>query len=226
PVIVARDRSAGAKAIPELAGGSTVLILDDGLQNPSLVKDLTFAVVDGRRGLGNGGVIPAGPLRAPLDVQLRLADAIVVNDGTRARPSEWIDRLKQKFHGPVLFAETEPFGDVAWVAGARIVAFAGIGAPQRFFALLQRLGAAWVERAAFPDHHPFSERDAERLLAMAREKTAILATTEKDWVRLQGAGGLRAQLRNMARPVAIALNFEPREADRFSSLVGTALTGK
>ena len=140
--------------------------MDDGLQNPALAKDLAIAVVDGGRGLGNGLVMPAGPLRAPLEFQLELTDAIVVNESAAAAAAagsvtEW---LRHRFAGPVLRASVVPAEATDWLKGARVVAWAGIGAPQRFFATLRALGADVVEAVAFRDHQPLGDDDARRLL--------------------------------------------------------------
>jgi len=142
PTLVARDRRLGARAIEIGPHPVTVVVMDDGLQNPALVKDLTIAVVDGARGLGNGLVMPAGPLRAALEFQLELTDAVIVNENAAAADAagsvtEW---LRRRFAGPVLRAGVVPAEAVDWLRAARVVAWAGIGAPQRFFATLRSLG--------------------------------------------------------------------------------------
>ncbi len=144
PTLVARDRKAGARLIEEEQAPASVIVMDDGMQNPELKKDLVLAVVDGSRGLGNGRVIPAGPLRAPLEFQAGLVDCVVVNGagGEHAyAEGSVIDRLKRSFPGPVLAAEVAPVGDVEWLKAAPVVAYAGIGSPDRFFQLLADLGA-------------------------------------------------------------------------------------
>lgn len=222
PTIVARDRKAGLKMIEDSGREASVVIMDDGLQNPVLIKDLSIAVVDSRRGVGNGEVIPAGPLRAPLDFQLGLIDAIVVRTPDAGKPSE--DRgihqlLRHTFPGPVLAARALPSGDTAWVKKEAIVAYAGIANPDRFFKLLESLGAHLVERIAFPDHHAFSRADAVRLLERAQVTGARLVTTEKDWVRLKGRHDVRKDLLKKTKPFAIELAFETRDLDRLSSLL-------
>jgi tetraacyldisaccharide 4'-kinase len=229
--LVARDRAAGARAIAQDAGpgGASVIVMDDGLQNPWLAKDLTIAVVDGRRGFGNGEVLPAGPLRAPLEFQLGLADAILVNhppEGAGVGPSAVAEWLRQRFPGPVLDARPHPVGDTSAFKGARIVAFAGIADPGRFFRLLEALGAVTVERVVFPDHHPFSEADATRLLSLAADSGAMLATTEKDHARLTGGTEARGELRKRVRVLGIKLSLEERDAVRLGSLLDFALKAK
>jgi tetraacyldisaccharide 4'-kinase len=222
PTIVARDRKAGLKMIEDGGREASVVIMDDGLQNPALIKDLSIAVVDGRRGVGNGEVIPAGPLRAPLEFQLGLIDAIVVRTPDAGKPTQ--DRgvhqlLRHTFPGPVLAARALPSGDTTWVKKKPIVAYAGIANPDRFFKLLDSLGAHVVQRIAFPDHHAFSRADAVRLLERAQVTGARLVTTEKDWVRLKGSADVRKDLQEKTEPFAIELVFATRDLDRLSSLL-------
>ncbi|MEQ1695305.1 MAG: tetraacyldisaccharide 4'-kinase [Hyphomicrobiaceae bacterium] len=209
PVMVARDRRAGAQAI-EASGKATVIVMDDGLQNGALVKDLGIAIVDGARGVGNGLVIPAGPLRVPLKFQGPLVQAIVFNGPAKAGLAQ---ALAVDCPAPQLTARLEPACDVAWLKGQRIVAFAGIGNPARFFDMLAGLGAVVVERVAFGDHAAFSDADAGRLLALAARHEARLITTSKDHVRLQGRARLDALAAATATlPVAMTLASEDRDA--------------
>jgi tetraacyldisaccharide 4'-kinase len=227
--MVAADRAAGAQAIAASPEGYSAIVMDDGLQNPTLAKDLAIAVVDGVRGFGNGEVLPAGPLRAPLTFQLGIVDAIVVNGGrspeSEARAPIVLD-LKQHFPGPVLETAAAPSGDVGWLAGARVVAYAGIGHPKRFFDLLSGLGAELCSALPFPDHHVFTEADARRLLGLANGYGAALVTTAKDVARLAHASGTLAELREASRELAIELAFEPREAARLTALLTTVLAAR
>jgi tetraacyldisaccharide 4'-kinase len=224
PTLVARDRKAGVRAIEDSGRRVTTVIMDDGLLNPALVKDLAIAVVDGGRGLGNGEVIPAGPLRAPMEFQLGLVDAIVVTTPRGDPPHHPAvkELLRHRFHGPVLEVAAVPRGETDWLSGAPVVAFAGIANPARFFALLESLGARVLERVAFPDHHVFRRADAERLLALAHADGVRLVTTEKDWVRLAGEETLPAELLERTRPLAIEMVFEDRDLGRLTSLIATA----
>ncbi len=228
PVIIARDRVAGARRAAADIGLAppTVIVMDDGLQNPGLAKDLTIAVVDGRRGFGNGRVIPAGPLRAPLDAQLALADAIVVNNppSSEGKPGENVAaQLRGRFTGPVLDAGIVPDAEALQLEGARVLALAGIANPGRFYALLEQLGARIIVRAEFDDHHAFSEREAAEVLADARRAGVRIVTTEKDWVRLIGRSGALERLREEAAVLPIRQQLEPRDATRLASLIEAAL---
>ncbi len=222
PTLIAHDRKAGLQMIEDGGWHASVVIMDDGLQNPTIVKDLSIAVVDGRRGLGNGEVIPAGPLRAPLEFQLGLIDAIVVRAPDADEPSQDYgihQLLRQTFPGPVLAARAVASGDTSWLSKVPIVAYAGIANPDRFFRLLEASGARVVQRIAFPDHHDFSRADAVRLLQHAKATGARLVTTEKDWVRLKDGTGLRKDLLEQTEPFAIEMAFEARDLDRLAALI-------
>ncbi|MGE0046034.1 MAG: tetraacyldisaccharide 4'-kinase [Hyphomonadaceae bacterium] len=172
--IVSRDRVAGASlAISE---GARAIVMDDGFQNPSLAKDLSLVVIDAEAGIGNGRVFPAGPLRERLKDGLARADAFVLM-GEGDAPS-WLEGRR------VLRARVEPQG--AAPAG-KLVAFAGIARPQKFFDTLAALGAEIAEAVPFSDHHPFSAGDLDWLGTLARERDASLITTEKDFVRIDPA---------------------------------------
>lgn len=166
PTWVARDRAAGIAAAVE--AGAKVVVLDDGFQNPAVAKDLSILVLDG---LGNGRVIPAGPLREPLADALGRADAVVLMSGEATARC------------PVLRARLAPVNGEAF-AGRKVVAFAGIGRPEKFFATLEAVGAELVERRAFPDHHPYCESELLPLARLAERAGARLVTTAKDAVRL------------------------------------------
>lgn len=227
PVMVARDRAAGARAIESSGRVCNVIIMDDGLQNPALAKDLALAVVDGTRGIGNGEVIPAGPLRAPLDFQLSLVDAIVVNgrQGDMAPAAEALiyERLRRGFPGPVLSAAIGPAGDVSWIKGHKVMAYAGIGNPGRFFQTVTALGGEVADTVTFADHHEFSEADARRLMERAGSLDAMLVTTEKDQARLTGARGALADLRNASRALAVKMDFPEADRSRLAALLDTVM---
>jgi tetraacyldisaccharide 4'-kinase len=169
--------------------------------------------------------MPAGPLRAPLDFQLALAGAIVVNKAAPEagdRVAEW---LRHRFKGPVLRCTTVATGDADRLRGQRVVAWAGIGAPHRFFGMLEALGAELAERVAFRDHQRLGEADAGRLLDLARRHGARLLTTEKDLVRLTGATGLCAELAKTAEAVPIRLSFAEPDGERLAVMIDDAVRG-
>lgn len=222
-VMIARDRKAGL-AVIESAGDVHAVIMDDGLQNPGVTKDLSIAVVDAQRGFGNGRIIPAGPLRARFAFQLALVDCIVVM-GADPPASEYsvFEDLKKRFQGPVLRGAVEPSGDSGWLGESTVLAYAGIANPQRFFGMLEGFGPRTVERRVFPDHHAFTEREAAALIADAEAAGALLVTTEKDHARLTGGTGSVAQLAALSRTVPIAVKFEDRDLVRLQALIDGAL---
>lgn len=211
PTFVSADRVAGAKAIEE--AGADIIVMDDGFQNPSLAKDLSLIVVDAASGLGNGHVMPAGPLRAPLDVQMTFADALlVIGDGKKA------DSLVAAFEAagkPLLRAKIvpAPHMDPRWLSVLPAIGFAGIARPSKFFATLKANGARLLASHAFGDHHRFTEKEAKRLLQEADDKSAMLVTTEKDWARLTEGEEDSAvtELKHRSRPFPIVVAFEDEE---------------
>ncbi|BAI71280.1 tetraacyldisaccharide 4'-kinase [Azospirillum sp. B510] len=177
PCWVARDRVAGAERA--VAAGAGVIVMDDGFQNPALYKDLALIVADGAVGFGNGRLVPAGPLRERVADGLARADALVI--------------LGEDRHGvaalaggrPVLAARLEPDPRVAaTLAGRDILAFAGIGRPEKFFATLEALGARIADAVPFADHHPYRPAELAALIGRARALGAVPVTTAKDAVRL------------------------------------------
>ncbi len=181
PTWVAADRVAGARAA--IAAGAHAIVMDDGFQNPSLAKDVSLVVVDGAYGFGNGRVMPAGPLREPLAQGLARADAVVIvgDDRTGAR-----DRIVAAGFAtlPVLGARIVPGPEAEALAGRKVVAFAGIGRPAKFFVTVRDVGAKVVAAHAFPDHHVFSAGELRRLRSEAEGAGAVLVTTAKDAARL------------------------------------------
>jgi tetraacyldisaccharide 4'-kinase len=202
PAVVARDRAAGARLAQEL--GASVIVMDDGLQNPALAKDVSLCAVDARRGFGNARVFPAGPLRAPLATQFaRVQALLLIGNGAAGTRSMALARERQC---PVLRARLEPSATALKSIGRRnVLAFAGIGDPEKFFTTLATAGITAQAEESFPDHHPYSEDDAVRLLARCTAEKLVPVTTEKDWVRLSGLDGARAQLAAAALTVPVTL---------------------
>lgn len=226
PTMVARDREAGAQAIEALGDEASAIIMDDGLQNPSLAKDLSLVVIDAQRGIGNGRVIPAGPLRAPFAFQSGLCDAIILNGSSTAdaQTTEFGRTVLSTLNGPILRAGIEPAEDTSWLRGLNVMAFAGIGNPQRFFDLIQSLGAANIERTVFRDHQELTDSDAQRLLAKANATGATLVTTEKDWVRLPSRIGTLADLKKASRALAVRAVLNEADEDRLDGLLRNTLS--
>ncbi|MGU3536784.1 tetraacyldisaccharide 4'-kinase [Methylobacterium sp. A54F] len=202
PAIIARDRPAGARAC--VAAGADLIVMDDGLQNPSLAKTLSLAVVDAGFGVGNGRTVPAGPLRAPLARQWRhVGGLVLVGDG---EPGEPVAAQAAARGLPVHRARLVPEG--AALAGRRVLAFAGIGRPEKFFASLREAGAELAGTRTFPDHHPYRPADLAALAEAAGRLGASLVTTEKDAVRLGPA--------ERARVAVLAVRLVFADPDAFA----------
>ncbi|MBL0942091.1 MAG: tetraacyldisaccharide 4'-kinase [Alphaproteobacteria bacterium] len=180
PTWVSRDRIQGAKAAQ--AAGAQLLIMDDGFQNPSLFKDLSLVVVDGQQGLGNQHVFPAGPLRESLATALRRAHGIVMIGQDKYKISTLLSQL------PVLSSVMHATPDsMQWLIQKPIIAFAGLGYPEKFFYSLRQHGGNLIATKEFPDHHPYTIEDLEPLIAQAEKNESWLVTTEKDMVRVPKA---------------------------------------
>jgi tetraacyldisaccharide 4'-kinase len=219
PTFVSADRPAGAKAIEATAGD--VIVMDDGFQNPSLAKDLSLVVVDAAAGLGNGLIMPAGPLRAPLEAQIRRAHGLVViGDGSKAAPLIKAFEAQSK---PVLKARMVPRQDKRWLGVLPVIGFAGIARPEKFFATLRSNGARLIDTRSFPDHHRYTMRDARLLLEAGKSQNAMLVTTEKDFVRLaDDDDSALGELRHRCRPFSVAVEFD--DDDAVKALLASRLT--
>jgi tetraacyldisaccharide 4'-kinase len=207
PAWTGADRATSARAA--IAEGAQILVMDDGLQNPTLFKDLSLLIVDGGFGFGNGRIMPAGPLRESAAACAARCQAAVLigEDISHAGPM-----LPPGL--PVLRAALVPVPEAASLAGHSVLAFAGIGRPEKFFLTLSRLGAVLGETLSFPDHHRYTEREIRRILDRAERLGAVPATTPKDAVRIP------AGLRGHVRVVGVSLAWE--EPDAIENWLGLA----
>ncbi len=176
---VARDRARGAQEAA--AAGADTIVMDDGFQNPSLVKDLSILVVDGGYGFGNYRLLPSGPLRENPSRGLARAQAVVFIEDPIARN---VMQMPRDTNPPWFAARFVPGQEAMRFAGQKVIGFAGIGRPQKFFDTLTSLGAHLLMAKAYPDHHNYDADDIMRLVEIASETGATLVTTEKDRVRL------------------------------------------
>ncbi|NKB48199.1 MAG: tetraacyldisaccharide 4'-kinase [Alphaproteobacteria bacterium] len=206
---VSGDRVAGAKAASE--AGAEIIIMDDGFQNPSLIKDFSVIVADGATGFGNGRLVPAGPLREPVAEGFARADALVIigEDKTSIAAN-----LHPDF--PVVGARLAPTPEAEFVSGKRVVAIAGIGRPQKFFTTLQEMGCTLAAHHAFADHHRYTVPEIMNICVEAAALDAIVVTTEKDWVRLP------AHTKSMVQTVPVTLEW--RDEDQMRALMAGVVT--
>ncbi|CAH1654959.1 Tetraacyldisaccharide 4'-kinase [Hyphomicrobiales bacterium] len=215
--VIARDRLAGARLAHGL--GASVIVMDDGLQNPTLAKRLTLAVVDGMSGVGNGLCLPAGPLRAPLAAQLSQTDAVIVIGEGEA--GEHVAAAARSQGRPVIGARLEPSDSPAQrLKGREVLALSGIGRPGKFTATLRELGATIATERAFGDHHAYTDGDVAAVIAEAKALGTLIATTEKDWTKL-GALWPAAE-RDLVVVLPVRLVFT--DPQRIENLMGAGLT--
>lgn len=217
PVVVSADRPAGARLASQT--GASIVIMDDGLQNPSLAKDCAIAVVDGATGIGNGLPLPAGPLRAPMDAQWPAVDAVLVVGNGAA--GEALARQAMLLNKHVFRGSLIPDPKIAaQLNGQKVLAFAGIGRPEKFFETLSACGAIVEEARAFADHHPYTKSDLDDLRRTATARGLQLVTTEKDLVRISGLTGPAAWEDLTALPVRLQVENEESLRDFILRRIG------
>lgn len=204
PCWVAKRRMHAARAA--IAAGADVIIMDDGLQNPSLIKDFSLLIVDGTYGFGNGFMMPAGPCREPVRSSMSKVDGVLIM-GEETNPSvrSKIPSSLPIFTGRLIADSSIKLHDV--VAHA----FAGIAHPEKFFETVRQMGAQLVQTSAFADHHFFSVAELQQLINDAKSRHATLVTTEKDYVRLP------AEFRNQVTMIPVSLDLHQR--DVFNTLL-------
>lgn len=203
PVVVSANRAAGA--VLAAKSGADVIIMDDGFQNPTLHKDQSILLVSAQEAASNGALFPAGPFREPASRARARADlAVSVSDAG----------LSADFHATLIPAAAPMPG--------RVIAFAGIGQPEKFFVMLENLGYDLVQRIAFPDHHRFSAAELKFLQRDARRRDASLICTEKDLVRLPE--DFRDSVQTL--PVRMEIDDPARLSDRLMSVIKPGMRDK
>lgn len=214
PTIVAKSRGQGVAMAQNMK--ASIVILDDGFQNPDVKKDIKIVVVDAVKGFGNGRCIPAGPLREPTHVGLKRADILISIGGHKAQK-----RFTQQvppFSGTHIQAELKPLPTGMPWTDIPVLAFAGIGHPEKFFDTVRSMGANIIHAEALADHQPLTDALMARLEADAKRFNAQLVTTEKDAVRLPDT--FRQKV--LTVPVRLSLN----DWAMFDALVGKAIAKK
>lgn len=203
PTVVGMNRAANARLL--LEQGRNLIIMDDGFQSRSLYFDYGLLVVDARRGIGNGRVLPAGPLRAPLKHQMRHATSILrIGNGDAG---DTAIRALARAGKPLMIAQLKPANTKA-LKGKQVFAFTGIGDPQKFYETLSQCGCLLAATRSFGDHHAFTNAEATQLLEKAAAENLTLVTTEKDLVRLTHKSGPLAELRQNVQALPVKLAFD------------------
>jgi len=211
PVVISRNRAAGAKLIESRHLGDLIL-LDDGLQHPSITHQQTVLVFKGSLGTGNEQIIPAGPLREPLHAGLARADAVAITGQDETGLLAQIRKISPDL--PLFSLERSlNADDLAALRGCRVVAFAGIGDPDGFFDLLAAANIDLAATRRFADHHPFTTAEIAELRALAQDNNAKLVTTSKDLMRLSAEARkdiLAIRLETRADPALMDKLLGPR----------------
>ena len=209
-VCVSRNRPLGANHILDKKKYDCI-VMDDGLQNPTLKKDLNIAVFDGKFGIGNGFLLPAGPMRQKLEVGIQNIDLVIFNGKDETG-------LRQKIppHIPIFTGELQPDEEIVEkMKNRRVYGFAGIGNPSRFFKTLNDIGADLVGEAHFADHHPYTDADLTQLYEEAMQSGAELVTTQKDWMRLP------SDWRDRVLTVPVRIHFSADDTIKIVSFLET-----
>ena len=204
PTIVSANRLAGARLA--IAGGAEIIIMDDGFQNPALAKDLSLVVIDAASGFGNGLVVPAGPLRAPIEGQMPFVQGVIAIGETSAarRIATMVGALPGA--APVILARLAQEPAIsARLKGQDVIAMAGIGLPAKFLATLKEAGARIVDAHLVGDHKRYGEAELREIAARAKSCGALVATTEKDMARI--GAGMPDALRELLLVVPVTLEL-------------------
>ena len=198
PTWIAKDRVKGAIAMVE--AGAKTIIMDDGLQNPSLLKDISLCVIDGTYGIGNGRVMPAGPLREEFEQSLKKSNAVVIIGTDQAGITERIKCIAPDMI--ILNAKIKAKPTDSDITTPPIHAFAGIAQPEKFFRTLSELGCKLARTTPFADHHAYTDAEISELIEAAKADKALLLTTEKDYVRLD------TKWKSAIKPLGIRLEWK------------------
>lgn len=205
PTMVGINRAASARKLVD--SGCDFIIMDDGFQSRTLHYDYALITLDARRGVGNGAVIPGGPLRAPLRDQLRLADAVLrIGEG---QGGDEVIRAASRAAKPLMQAHLKP-ANIRAISGKQVLAYTGIGDPEKFYETLSEFGCWLGATRSFPDHHVFTQSEARELLDKASAEDLELVTTEKDAVRLTHLTGPLAELSDRTHVLPVSLVFETK----------------
>ncbi len=174
---ISRDRLVAASVIAKTPD-KKLIIMDDGLQNPTITKDLSILVIDGNYGFGNDFMIPAGPLREPINIGIKKADLIIIIGEDRYQIAQDFCANKKVINAKIIPTNWKNFYQKA------VIAFCGIGRPEKFFTSLEENNINVITKFSYSDHHQYQEREIRKMINLAKKNNVALITTKKDWIRL------------------------------------------
>lgn len=205
--VIARRRAEGAERL--VREGADLIIMDDGFQSAHLAIDYALVVIDAGRGIGNGHLVPGGPVRAPLRTQLLYASGLLkVGEGAAA---DRVVRLAARAGKPFFSASVQVRGQED-LRGRNVLAFAGIADPSKFFRTVEALGAKIAVARSFGDHEHPGEDEVADILDIATRENLEIVTTSKDYVRLIGHHGRAEELLLRCRVIDIDMVFDDPRA--------------
>tara|TARA_Y100001970_G_scaffold293928_1_gene444731 strand:+ start:21023 stop:22006 length:984 start_codon:yes stop_codon:yes gene_type:complete len=205
PTWISCDREKGASAATN--AGASIIIMDDGHQNHDIIKDLSIIVIDGGFGFGNSRLIPSGPLRESLKSGIIRADAVVIIGQDKYATKEKI----KNYSLPIIDADIFPVAKDTNIETKSVIAFAGIGRPEKFFDTLDFIGCEIIKKYTFSDHYNYKPKEIDRLASEAEKYSATLVTTEKDWIRIE------KNKQNLVMPIPIELKW--KDANKIKDLL-------
>lgn len=213
PVVIHKNRYDAAKKAKNL--GADIIIMDDGLQNPTLHQDIKIVMINAERGFGNKKIFPAGPLRESIEKGLNKADIIVIN-GKSEQSTDIVSVIPK--HKEIFYSTLAVSDSFETDLEKNYIAFCGIANPKGFISTIKEIGIKPKEFLTFPDHHLFTEKDIERIADCCRKHNASALTTEKDYVRLQ-------HIKNMPQIIPISVSMKVKEHDRITEVIKKRFNG-
>ena len=201
---ISNIRSKGVQLIEGVDKKNNLIIMDDGLQNNSVEKDVNIAVFDGEEGIGNGRVIPSGPMRENLKFGLKKIKFVLIIGEDKSNISNLIKLINNKIK--IFYATYEP--DIKIIKAfknKKIIAFAGIGFPNKFYNLLKKINFNVLETKDFPDHHIYKKNELNLLIQKSKLLNATLVTTEKDYVKI---GEMEDKIKKHILPFPVKLKIQ------------------
>ena len=208
PTIVSRDRSLGAKFIENHKYNYDVILMDDGLQNYQLEKNIKFLLVDKNLKFGNKLCVPAGPLREPINQRLKEIDSIILT-GNNTDQDIGLRKISDYIS---VFNSSIKIMQSSNIKGNKFLAFCGLANPDKFYETLEKGGCKVFLTKSFPDHHQYTEEEINHLILKAKNKNLTLITTAKDYVKI-------IDKKNEIQVLSIESSFNAKDELRFKAFL-------